>query len=425
MTKKVIFDEKLPHISLDTVDDVKHQKLKRGFGGFDSKPINQDQFKNMLGTVVSVGSVISSRFKNTYFLMDLTTEYYSPAVSDMLDSLKLEIKTVISENQIIVKGDKDTLEEIGTQKKILKKITNPIKKMYLLDESDKLGQDLFKLIKKDVDSIKVFPIIIKLIDNINEDEEFEFKKILDDELKKEISPQYLKKTHNYICGSNSKRIIEIAKLPFIKKISKIPQIEAQNVSEDLLYSKEDYVKMPKNVYERCEENKRKGNSRELFLQSYHNLREVMCSRNESTERKYVVFQGFLQDYIRCDLTEADITTAQSIIKEFEMRMAYEPFVQHPELKRRAEIILAQKRRKKNKMVERKEYFEPLDYEKAGIIANTPEWLRQHFVQEAQKELIDWSEEWFDESRTSNDMWRMNQDELTSVFLEELKKRCLK
>ena len=240
MTKKVIFDEKLPHISLDTVDDVKHQKLKRGFGGFDSKPIDQDQFKNMLGTVVSVGSVISSRFKNTYFLMDLTTEYYSPAVSDMLDSLKLEIKTVISENQIIVKGDKDTLEEIGTQKKILKKITNPIKKMYLLDESDKLGQDLFKLIKKDVDSIKVFPIIIKLIDNINEDEEFEFKKILDDELKKEISPQYLKKTHNYICGSNSKRIIEIAKLPFIKKISKIPQIEAQNVSEDLLYSKEDY-----------------------------------------------------------------------------------------------------------------------------------------------------------------------------------------
>ena len=225
MTKKIIFDEKLPHISLDTVDDVKHQKLKRGFGGFDSKPIDQDQFKNMLGTVVSVGSVISSRFKNTYFLMDLTTEYYSPAVSDMLDSLKLEIKTVISENQIIVKGDKDTLEEIGTQKKILKKITNPIKKMYLLDESDKLGQDLFKLIKKDVDSIKVFPIIIKLIDNINEDEEFEFKKILDDELKKEISPQYLKKTHNYICGSNSKRIIEIAKLPFIKKISKIPPID--------------------------------------------------------------------------------------------------------------------------------------------------------------------------------------------------------
>ena len=117
--------------------------------------------------------------------------------------------------------------------------------------------------------------------------------------------------------------------------------------EDQQFTKEDYVKMPKNVYERCEENKRKGNSRELFLQSYHNLREVMCSRNESTERKYVVFQGFLQDYIRCDLTEADITTAQSIIKEFEMRMAYEPFVQHPELKRRAEIILAQKRRENN------------------------------------------------------------------------------
>ena len=37
-----------------------------------------------------------------------------------------------------------------------------------------------------------------------------------------------------------------------------------------------------------------------------------------------------------------------------------------------------------------------------------------------KEIFDWCDKWFDNKRYSNEMWRMNQDELNSLFLKELK-----
>lgn len=44
------------------------------------------------------------------------------------------------------------------------------------------------------------------------------------------------------------------------------------------------------------------------------------------------------------------------------------------------------------------------------------------VKEAKKEIIQWSEDWFDNKRKNNDMWRMNQNELTDLFIEELKQQ---
>jgi len=43
-------------------------------------------------------------------------------------------------------------------------------------------------------------------------------------------------------------------------------------------------------------------------------------------------------------------------------------------------------------------------------------------QEEREKMLIWSEEWFDDKRKNNDMWRMNQDELSNMFLEEF---CLK
>jgi hypothetical protein len=37
-----------------------------------------------------------------------------------------------------------------------------------------------------------------------------------------------------------------------------------------------------------------------------------------------------------------------------------------------------------------------------------------------KEILEWCENWFDDKRKSNEMWRYNQDELTSMFLDEFK-----
>ena len=47
------------------------------------------------------------------------------------------------------------------------------------------------------------------------------------------------------------------------------------------------------------------------------------------------------------------------------------------------------------------------------------------VSSAREEIYKWSEEWFDNKRKNNDMWRSNQDELTSMFLDEFEKRFLK
>ena len=47
------------------------------------------------------------------------------------------------------------------------------------------------------------------------------------------------------------------------------------------------------------------------------------------------------------------------------------------------------------------------------------------LKERDKEMINWANEWFDKKRLNNDMWRMNQDELTSLFLEEFEKEWLK
>jgi len=47
------------------------------------------------------------------------------------------------------------------------------------------------------------------------------------------------------------------------------------------------------------------------------------------------------------------------------------------------------------------------------------------VKSAREEIYKWSEEWFDNKRKNNDMWRSNQDELTSMFLDEFEKRFLK
>ena len=38
------------------------------------------------------------------------------------------------------------------------------------------------------------------------------------------------------------------------------------------------------------------------------------------------------------------------------------------------------------------------------------------------DILIWCENWFDDKRKSNEMWKYNQDELTSMFLEELNKK---
>lgn len=229
-------DTELPHITLDPRDEIITQDPKRGFTSFNSKPVDKDNFRNMLGEAISVGTVITSKFRNTYFLVDLTTEYYSPAVSDMLESLGLNMNTVLSETQILVTGDEAKLKQLYGNKDIPKKITNPIKRLRTLSYEEKVGADLLRAIKEDVDRTRVFPISIRLLDNLKKEEEDEFNKILQQEMKNELNPRFLNYSKQYICGSSSKRIIEFSKIPFIQKITQIPKIQPQQLISDRIFA---------------------------------------------------------------------------------------------------------------------------------------------------------------------------------------------
>lgn len=248
MKEKPQQKDELPHITLSTKDEVKKRKTGSYFGSKNSKHLSQDEFRNMLGEAVSVGSVISGELRNAYFLIDLNTQYYTPDVSSMLDGLGLEIKTVVSENQIIVKGGKDNLEQVIGRERIPKKFTKTIKRILPLSGEKKLGEHLLRIMKQDVDSTKVIPVCIRFIDNLEEAEEREFKRILDQRLNKDVNPQYLRRSKQFICGSSSKRIKNLAELPFIKSINRIPKIRAQqDDSEEVYLKRGEYEIVPKKV----------------------------------------------------------------------------------------------------------------------------------------------------------------------------------
>ena len=42
-----------------------------------------------------------------------------------------------------------------------------------------------------------------------------------------------------------------------------------------------------------------------------------------------------------------------------------------------------------------------------------------------KDVIDFCNSWFDKKRKNNEMWRLNQDELSSLFLDELENELKK
>lgn len=245
--KKDMEREFLPHITLKTFDDTKLKKTGMAIGGYSHKPIGANDFKNMLSKAISVGNVKSDGFDSSYFLMDLGAEYYSSAVSSMLKDLDISIKTVLTENQIIVKALPKKIEEyFQKKKKIPKKITTPIKSIYALEGEEKIGENLLRLMKEDIDKRKTFGISIQLLDNLDQDEENNFKDIMRQELSREINSVYLENSKQFICGTSAKRVFEISKKPFVKRIAEQGTAKPQEYVQDELIAKRETIHFEKN-----------------------------------------------------------------------------------------------------------------------------------------------------------------------------------
>lgn len=235
-------NEFLPHITLETYDDLKRNKIPKPPTKSCSGSISEYDFKNKILDVLSVGNVKSESFDSSYFFIDLTNEYYTSSVAEMLKALNLEIKTVLNDFQVIVRADPRSVSKYLQKKKAIpKKITSTIKRIDCLKGEDKLGENLLRLIKKDTNKTKTFNISIKLIDNLSDEEEYEFNKIVSQHIEREIDPRHFPKSKQFICGSSAKKILEISELPFIKKISVVPKIKPQEYrSGELVYTKGSY-----------------------------------------------------------------------------------------------------------------------------------------------------------------------------------------
>lgn len=235
-------DDSLPFISLDTFNDLKTRRTGWGSNSSSHESITESNFRNMIFDALSVGKVKSSSFESSYFFIDLTYEYYNNSVVEMLKDLDLEIKTVLNDYQIIVKANPVSISGyIQNREKIPKKITGTIRKIYCLKGEDKLGSNLLKFMNQDPSPTRVFNVSIKLLDNLSEEEETEFNRIVSQHIQREINPKYLPRSKQFVCGSNARRILEISELPFIKKISITPKLKPQRYrSGELVYSSGSY-----------------------------------------------------------------------------------------------------------------------------------------------------------------------------------------
>lgn len=235
-------DDSLPFITLDTFNDLKKRRTGWGSNKPPHESITESNFKNMIFDALSVGKVKSSSFENSYFFIDLTYEYYNNLVVEMLKDLDLEIKTILNDYQIIVRAKPASVSGyIQKRDRIPKKITRTIRKIYCLKGEDKLGSNLLKIIKQDPNPTRVFNVSIKLLDNLSEEEETEFNKIVSQYIQREINPKYFPRSKQFICGSSARRILEISELPFIKKISITPKLKPQGYRfGELVYSSGSY-----------------------------------------------------------------------------------------------------------------------------------------------------------------------------------------
>jgi hypothetical protein len=208
-------------------------KRERGVGKFIpneenspiSQPIDKSSFKNYINEVVDGYSVKLQNNYWNYFLIELNMPYHYSAVSDMIKTLNLDIKSIISPEKILVRGNKETLKFYLT-KTIHKKVTNVIANISAVNPNQKISMALQKLLRYDVERKNSYNIFIKFIENLDLDEFNENRNALARKLNKTIQELDVYNNLRAITTSSSVNdILEIAKMPFVKLISKNPDIE--------------------------------------------------------------------------------------------------------------------------------------------------------------------------------------------------------
>ena len=214
-------EDKLKHIIIEPNEDMFLKPIRSGRSKFRAPPIEIDRFKEMINKLEKLQYLEVNQRKYVYFMIVLTSEYHIPGVQEMLKKLGVQMISVLDDFRILVKGDKDLLSKFAETENIYLYIRKYILEIKELDNQEKIGESLRKLMQKDVDRKEAFSVVIETMD-IEEEEE---KKILIDNIEKKIGKDYKfnSKISTFSCLSDSKTIKEISNLPFVKLVSLKPR----------------------------------------------------------------------------------------------------------------------------------------------------------------------------------------------------------
>lgn len=245
-------ENKKRFIKIPKKDKEKIRVMPRG-GGRGRQKISKQDFSNKITKAVSLGSIRLEELSKTYFLLDLHYNYYSKNVKDTLKKLNLKIETVFSSKRIFVSAETAQLQKSDINE-LPKYVFKTIENIEIIDSSDRIGQNLRKILLESTES-ETFKINIKTYGL----KEFDDSKFID-YFKTFIPDDFSYETFKYItntgvisCSCSKSSIEKLSKLPFIKRIFLPPkpvkmdhssQPEPIYINEDLIFEKNETEELP-------------------------------------------------------------------------------------------------------------------------------------------------------------------------------------
>ncbi len=229
----------LPHITLEANESTRTRRVGRSIISPLYHPIGQKRFIKEVNRMINSNTVKLDSSEKTYFLINLTLPHYNIEVRALIKRLKLKVKSVLSEFQILVSIDKQNLIKY-IKGKIHKSTLKVIKDINQLESSYKIGESLKKLMLRDVAKIKAFSIFIQLI-NMDTEERKKCIESLKEALYSAESIIFYENSVSISCVCSTSRIKKVAQIPFVKLITESPKTQNIEISEEVIFPNDEIV----------------------------------------------------------------------------------------------------------------------------------------------------------------------------------------
>jgi len=216
----------MPFIYVNTQDTTKINKL--GYPPTKNTP-QMDTYilKSNIDEVIKNNSEFPELGEFVYFYIKLREAYPNSKFEKTINYLGIEIKSILSNNQLLVRGNKKLLEDVRNKEKIFKYVLESIEELKIFEYTNKIGESLLKLIEENKKDIY---FSLRFYDNLSPVEEAIFLKIINNKLDEY---DYLNYSKQIYAKGSSATVKDIAKLSFVESVNAISKAKPQNYNVNL------------------------------------------------------------------------------------------------------------------------------------------------------------------------------------------------